>query len=642
MHKTHTIAGWGQSPVFPVFARSRRRPGRVGSRKTGDCPHFAMALLGIVVLLAASCTAAQLPDADGEAAVPPASSSDKGLQPLISSEELDRMLAESKPVRVLILSGLNNHDWRATTPVLKTMFENCDRFSPVDVTEKPAELTAELLAKYDVLVSNWTPFPDTARLWPPETERVFLDFVNNGGGFVVVHAASCTFPTWPEFQRLIALTWQADHTSHTQYHTFKVSMRPGEHPITRGMPDFYTTDELYQNMVQVIPQELRVLCTAFAAPDKNGTGRDEPMLVWTEMGKGRGVNLVLGHDVPAMENLGFRTLLLRATEWAATGDVTIPIPDGWPSAAEAAAVSRRRLRWQQTDSSLALLNYDRIVWQFNYGKDQPKPCFHPVTLLDGMALTWLSPPDHPWHRSVWFSWKTLNGVNYWEEDPKTGASQGVTEVVKAQVTPKDDYSALIEMTLSYHPVDQPAVLTEQRTIHVSAPDAAGRYRMDWKGVFTTGEQDVLMQGGTAGGGYAGMSVRIASDTRDWRLVDSEGREDTATDGFAKNTHGQSARWMDFSFVDKTTGQPAGVAILEAPDSFRHPSSWHNLIAESTSFGYFSPAPLWSEPYTLRAGESLLVRYRIVVHPGGTDRKLLENEWRGMGGEEEEEEEKEYE
>jgi len=41
---------------------------------------------------------------------------------------------------VLIFSGLNNHDWRSTTPVIKTMFTDCARFGTVDVTENPAGL----------------------------------------------------------------------------------------------------------------------------------------------------------------------------------------------------------------------------------------------------------------------------------------------------------------------------------------------------------------------------------------------------------------------------------------------------------------------------------------------------------------------
>ena len=119
----------------------------------------------------------------------------------------------------------------------------------------------------------------------------------------------------------------------------------------------------------------------------------------------------------------------------------------------------------------------------------------------------------------------FNGVNYWEEDPVTGKAQGLTEVLAAKVVPNADGSARIEMELSYHPPGAAPVLKESRLIEVSAPDERGGYRIDWRGTFTAGEKDVLLQGGTAGGGYAGLSVRISQASGDWVLVNSEGRRD---------------------------------------------------------------------------------------------------------------------
>lgn len=242
------------------------------------------------------------------------------------------------PVRVLILSGRNNHDWQSTTPVIRAMFAACSRFGRVDVTDDPARLDRAALAGWDVLVSNWTPYPDTRRLWPAATETAFLEFVREGGGFVVIHAAACTFQVWPEFQDLIALTWKADYTGHGAYHTFRVAAAQPEHPIAQGLGDFYTTDELYHNMVHLSEAPYEVVFTAFSAQDRGGTGKAEPVLVCTSFGRGRGANLVLGHDAAAM-GAGFRTLLLRSAEWAATGKVTLPPPPVWPSTPEAMAAA---------------------------------------------------------------------------------------------------------------------------------------------------------------------------------------------------------------------------------------------------------------------------------------------------------------
>ncbi len=247
--------------------------------------------------------------------------------------------AKDAPLRVLVFSGLNNHDWKSTTPPLVDMLKRCPRFGMVDVTESPGQCDAATFDNYDVIVSNWTPYPRTAREWPEATEKAFLDFVQNGGGFLVIHAAACTFQEWPEFQKVIGLTWEKDKTSHTAYSTFKVGIKDAKHPIVQGLGDFYTTDELYQNMVCMTDNPFDVVFDAYSAKSVNGTEKNEPMLITMSYGKGRAVNLMLGHDAPAMRNVGFQTLLLRGTEWAATGRVTIPAPKDWPSSHAAGCVS---------------------------------------------------------------------------------------------------------------------------------------------------------------------------------------------------------------------------------------------------------------------------------------------------------------
>jgi hypothetical protein len=297
--------------------------------------------------------------------------------------------------------------------------------------------------------------------------------------------------------------------------------------------------------------------------------------------------------------------------------------------AQNAARSKPHYDWRQTDNSLALLNNGRIVWQLNFDKKQGKPYFHPVCLTDGTELTWHRPPDHPWHYGLWFSWKYINGLNYWEEDPKTGLSQGLTEIKNVQVTANDNYSAQIAMQLSYHPPEGPVVLTEDRRIDVSAPDEDDRYRIDWMSRFTAGAVDVLLdrtpiageKGGQSWGGYAGLSVRIAKDVTDWYLIDSEGRKDL-------QAHGQKSRWM--SFGGRAVGsKDFSIAIFDHPDNLRHPSPGFVIMDPKVPFGYFSPALLFNKPYTLPAGKSFSLKYRVLICPGRADKNMLETEWKSF-------------
>ena len=79
-------------------------------------------------------------------------------------------LGGSDKIKVLILSGRNNHDWKTTTPKLKSIYEKSGLFE-VQVTENPETLKPDELKNYDVIVSNWNSFPETELRWPAELEK---------------------------------------------------------------------------------------------------------------------------------------------------------------------------------------------------------------------------------------------------------------------------------------------------------------------------------------------------------------------------------------------------------------------------------------------------------------------------------------
>jgi type 1 glutamine amidotransferase len=214
------------------------------------------------------------------------------------------------PVRVLIITGANNHDWKSTTPELRKHFDANPRFQVVDVLEMDAAnftLTAEQLANVDVIVSNWTSYSDALPKvgmedyrWPNNSWEPFKAFIENGGGFVTFHANSCMFNDVPEFRQLTGLTWQTGVTAHGYYHTFMVEPQDHEHPITKGMPNFFTKDELYHRMLNIGNIQFHQLAQAVSdAGQQLGSGNFEPMLLTSSLGKGRSVYTPLGHDARA-------------------------------------------------------------------------------------------------------------------------------------------------------------------------------------------------------------------------------------------------------------------------------------------------------------------------------------------------------
>ncbi|MCX6998124.1 MAG: ThuA domain-containing protein [Kiritimatiellaeota bacterium] len=226
--------------------------------------------------------------------------------------------APAAPVRVLVFSGQNNHGWAETTPVLKNILTASGRCT-VDVTAHPEQCTAATFAKYDCLLSNWNTYGGGGvKEWPEPTRKAFLEFVRGGHGFVVVHAGGTMFPDWTEFHKLIGATW-GPQTGHGAIHAFEVKFTDAGHPVTRGLAPFVIRDELWHRMAA--QPEKKVLATAFSSKERGGSGQAEPVVMVTEFGKGRCFNLVLGHDGKTMDHAGFRKLLIRGVEWAATGQV---------------------------------------------------------------------------------------------------------------------------------------------------------------------------------------------------------------------------------------------------------------------------------------------------------------------------------
>jgi type 1 glutamine amidotransferase len=263
------------------------------------------------------------------------------------------------PVNVLIVTGSHHHDWVNTTPVLAKLLTDSGRFK-VKVTEDPAkDLTEETLGKIQLVVLHYRQFDQAKRFdllddkgqktgqvrevpphpgrWPEAAEKALLDAVRNGAGCVALHYGTSAFDdarsTWPEYEQLIGGGWRAskNHFGHGTMFQFKVKIADKEHPVTKGMPDefLHAKDELYHNSLMI--EGNKVLTTAFDDPEKGGkpcTGKDENGTWVRDYGKGRVFTTLLGHGVDQMRNSpGFRTLFARGCEWAATGKVTIPVPE---------------------------------------------------------------------------------------------------------------------------------------------------------------------------------------------------------------------------------------------------------------------------------------------------------------------------
>lgn len=278
------------------------------------------------------------------------------------------------------------------------------------------------------------------------------------------------------------------------------------------------------------------------------------------------------------------------------------------------------LKWVEDANSLALVSGEQVVWKFLHDPADGKPCFDPVAPVGKPSIAWKSPSDHIWHYGLWFSWKLINGVNYWEENAKTHKAAGLTNWKDVVKKTNPDGSATISLALEYALPNTAPVLTEKRTITITAPAADGSYSMDWTQEFKVGDKDIVLdrtplpgeKDGKAFGGYAGLSLRMKKLTNIQAITTEGPVQFNKEDRF----RGPALACEYSGTVD---GQQVGVAMIDHPSNLNAPSPWYVIRG---GMCYFNAAVLLKGPVNMKAGETFTLKYRVIVHPGAMEVEQL--------------------
>ena len=269
-----------------------------------------------------------------------------------------------KPIQGVIITGQNNHNWPVSSEAIRMTLDNSGLFK-TDIAVSPS--AGEDMSSFSVDFSRYkfVVLDYNGDDWPETMQKAFLEYVDNGGGVIVYHAADNAFPDWEEYNRIIALGGWGDRDeksgpyvywndgglvkdetpgrggSHGARHEYVLNSRCSSHPILEGLPSQWkhAEDELYDRMRG--PGNIKdLLYSAYSPEEKGGSGREEPLVFTVDYGKARILHLMIGHagetleNNPAMQCTGFQTLLLRSAEWCATGKVRQKVPADFPTASE--------------------------------------------------------------------------------------------------------------------------------------------------------------------------------------------------------------------------------------------------------------------------------------------------------------------
>lgn len=232
--------------------------------------------------------------------------------------------------------------------------------------------------------------------------------------------------------------------------------------------------------------------------------------------------------------------------------------------------------------------------------------------------------DHPHHRSLWFAHGDVNGVDFWLESRKPN---GPLIKHKEFVSLASDGDSATIVTRNDWVAGGKQVCGDQRTIAFSAPESGLRvidFTIDLR---ATGGAVTL--GDTKEGAF---SVRVAGTMKidakqGGHAVNNHGQRDKAA-------WGQAAAWVNYT--GPAGGKPAGIAILSAPSNFRPECRWH-----VRSYGLFAANPFGAKeflpgepkqgPVTIEAGETLTLRYVVLLHDGKLTEERIEELYQGLGG-----------
>jgi hypothetical protein len=254
------------------------------------------------------------------------------------------------------------------------------------------------------------------------------------------------------------------------------------------------------------------------------------------------------------------------------------------------------------------------------GQEARKLYLHPLLSASGKRVTRAFPmetlggesTDHPHQRGVWIGAERLGGVDFWENEPSDNRPNAGT-VVLTGVSDVQSGKGQGRFTIRANwtsPTGE-IFVNEVRTMTFNAPDADQRsididLRLVAKRPVTfEDDHDAI------------LGLRLATpfeETHGGLAVNAEGLA-----GWERLRGARSA-WVDWHAT--LEGEDVGVAVMDAPTNFRFPTPWHvrdyALLFASpfASRTYLPSAP--DASLTLKPGQDLNLRYRILVHSGSVD------------------------
>jgi type 1 glutamine amidotransferase len=213
--------------------------------------------------------------------------------------------AQESKVKTLLLVGGSIHDWKGVGDIVEATLKDSGKFDVTRVSEDLNALLPERIEPYQLVVFYWTLGELTA-----EQKKGILEHTAQGNGFVTFHSGADSFRGDADWHSFVG----GHFVTHPAYRQYQVSVTTVDHPITKGIDEYMTTDEQY--ILDYDKDHLTILA--------NGLYKGDLMpALWVKShGQGRVFYNSGGHDSKAVDQSMFKKLLVRGSLWAAGREVT--------------------------------------------------------------------------------------------------------------------------------------------------------------------------------------------------------------------------------------------------------------------------------------------------------------------------------
>lgn len=178
----------------------------------------------------------------------------------------------------------------------------------VEATEDSTQFTPENLSRFAAVVFNNT----TQTVFNAEQRAAFKQYIQNGGGFVGIHAASDTEYDWEWYGRLVG----AYFAGHPRVQEAVVRIEMPGHPATKHLSESWTRRDEWYNFRQNPRNNVRVLLSLDTDSFRGSTMKEDHPISWYhEFDGGRSFYTGFGHTKETFAEEDFLKFLLGGILW---------------------------------------------------------------------------------------------------------------------------------------------------------------------------------------------------------------------------------------------------------------------------------------------------------------------------------------